>query len=179
VGLTPEFLPMIITVTLGRGAQRMARDQVIVKRLTSIENLGSMDVLSSDKTGTLTQGKIVLETHVDFAGEDSANVLRWACVTSVLETGLRSPLDAAILAHEHPALVAFAKRAEFPFDFDRRRVSVLARGHSNTTTRPKVSPCRCSRRGARRATGAVLAGGLGARPGAFDTRSAAGSAGYL
>ena len=128
VGLTPEFLPMIITVTLGRGAQRMAQGKVIVKRLASIENLGSMDVLCSDKTGTLTLGKVVLEQHVDAGGHDSARVLRWACVNSALETGLRSPLDEAILAHEHPALPAFVKRAELPFDFDRRRVSVLAQG---------------------------------------------------
>ncbi len=126
VGLTPEFLPMIITVTLSQGALRMARGQVIVKRLAAIENLGSMDVLCSDKTGTLTQGTVVLEQHVDYRGRESEAVLRWACVNSALESGLRSPMDTAILAHEHPSVAAFRKRAELPFDFERRRVSVLA-----------------------------------------------------
>jgi Mg2+-importing ATPase len=126
VGLTPEFLPMIITVTLSQGALRMARGKVIVKRLAAIENLGSMDVLCSDKTGTITQGTVVLEQHVDYVGRESEAVLRWACVNSALESGLRSPMDAAILAHDHPSVAAWCKRAELPFDFERRRVSVLA-----------------------------------------------------
>src|SRR5262249_19152027 len=112
VGLTPEFLPMIITVTLGQGAQRMARGKVIVKRLEAIENLGTMDVLCTDKTGTLTRGAVELEHHVDPWGNESELPLRWACVNSALEAGLRSPLDAAILAHEHPAIEAFRKVAE-------------------------------------------------------------------
>ncbi len=85
VGLTPEFLPMIITVTLAQGAQRMARDHVIVKRLAAIEHLGSMDVLCTDKTGTLTQGRISLQQHVDVRGAESEEVLRWACVNSALD----------------------------------------------------------------------------------------------
>jgi Mg2+-importing ATPase len=128
VGLTPEFLPMIITVTLGEGALRMARERVIVRRLAAIENLGSMDVLCSDKTGTLTRGVVTLQRHVDVAGRESEDVLRWACVNSALESGVRSPLDTAILAHEHPAIDQFVKRAELPLDFERRRVSVLAEG---------------------------------------------------
>ncbi|HLH21737.1 MAG TPA: magnesium-translocating P-type ATPase [Chloroflexota bacterium] len=126
VGLTPEFLPMIITVTLSQGALRMARGKVIVKRLAAIENLGSMDTLCSDKTGTLTLGTVVLEQHVDYQGRESEAVLRWACVNSALESGLRSPMDAAILAHDHPSVTAYTKRGELPFDFERRRVSVLA-----------------------------------------------------
>ncbi len=127
VGLTPEFLPMIVTVTLSQVAVRMARGQVIVKRLAAIENLGSMDVLCSDKTGTLTLGTVVLEQHVDYEGRESEAVLRWACINSALESGLRSPLDAAILAHDHPAVDNYVKLDELPFDFERRRVSVLAR----------------------------------------------------
>lgn len=140
VGLTPEFLPMIMTVTLGQGAQRMAQGKVIVKRLEAIENLGNMDVLCSDKTGTLTRGAVVLEEHVDIWGRDSEAVLRWACVNSALETGVRSPLDAAILAHEHPAIEDFSKRAELPFDFERRRVSVLAQGPAGPQLLTKGAP---------------------------------------
>jgi Mg2+-importing ATPase len=140
VGLTPEFLPMIMTVTLGQGAQRMARGRVVVKRLEAIENLGNMDVLCSDKTGTLTQGAAALSRHVDAWGRDSEAVLRWACVNSALEQGVRSPLDAAILAHEHPALAGFAKRAELPLDFQRRRVSVLAEGPEGVEVVTKGAP---------------------------------------
>lgn len=126
VGLTPEFLPMIITVTLSQGAVRMARHQVIVKRLAAIENLGSMDVLCSDKTGTLTRGAIRLQEHVDLHGQANAEVLRWARINSALASGVRSPLDAAILADQPPPTDSLRKRAELPFDFERRRVSVLA-----------------------------------------------------
>jgi P-type Mg2+ transporter len=125
VGLTPEFLPMIMTVTLAAGAQRMAHGKVIVKRLEAIENLGTMDVLCSDKTGTLTHGALSLRSAIDALGNPSEDVLRWACVNSALESGVRSPLDVAILAHQHPSIGAFEKRAELPFDFERRRVSVL------------------------------------------------------
>ena len=97
VGLTPEFLPMISTVTLAAGAMRMARSKVIVKHLPSIQNLGSMDVLCSDKTGTLTRAQMVLERSVDGTGETSSTVLQLARVNSALQTGLRSPLDDAIL----------------------------------------------------------------------------------
>jgi P-type Mg2+ transporter len=128
VGLTPEFLPMIITVTLAAGAKRMAHGKVIVKRLQAIENLGTMDVLCSDKTGTLTLGTLTLRASVDVLGAPSDAVLRWACVNSALESGVRSPLDAAILAHDHPAITAYEKRAELPFDFQRRLTSVLAAG---------------------------------------------------
>src|SRR6266581_504066 len=140
VGLTPEFLPMITTVTLGQGALRMARNHVIVKRLEAIENIGSMDVLCSDKTGTLTQGSIVLEQHVDARGNESEATLRWACINSALEEGVRSPLDAAILAHDHEAIPGYAKRAELPLDFERRRVSVLAAGPDGTQLIAKGAP---------------------------------------
>jgi Mg2+-importing ATPase len=125
VGLTPELLPMVISVTLARGAMRMASKRVIVKRLAAIENLGSMDVLCTDKTGTLTEAKISLERHVDVEGRDSERVLMLAYLNSRLETGLKSPLDEAILAHQHLDVAQWNKIDEAPFDFERRRVSVL------------------------------------------------------
>jgi P-type Mg2+ transporter len=140
VGLTPEFLPTIMTVTLAAGAQRMAQGNVIVKRLEAIENLGTMDVLCSDKTGTLTRGALTLQPAVDALGNASEDVLRWACVNSALESGVRGPLDTAILAHQHPAISAYQKRAELPFDFERRRVSVLASGPERVQVLSKGAP---------------------------------------
>jgi len=140
VGLTPEFLPMIMTVTLGQGAMRMAKHKVIVKRLEAIENLGNMDILCSDKTGTLTQGSVILQAHVDAWGAESEAVLMWACINSALESGLRSPLDAAILAHEHPAIAQYEKKAELPLDFERRRVSVLVDGPGGRLVVTKGAP---------------------------------------
>ncbi len=125
VGLTPELLPMIVSVTLARGALRMAQKKVIVKRLESIHNLGSMDVLCTDKTGTLTEARIRLERHVDALGRDSSRVLELAYLNSFFETGLRSPLDDAILEHREVDATAWHKIDEVPFDFERRRVSVL------------------------------------------------------
>src|SRR5262249_33427228 len=100
VGLTPELLPMIVSVTLARGALRMAGKKVIVKRLAAILDLGSMDVLCTDKTGTLTEAKIRLEKHLDPRGRTSQRVLLLAYLNSRFETGLKSPLDEAILRHE-------------------------------------------------------------------------------
>jgi P-type Mg2+ transporter len=125
VGLTPELLPMVVSVTLSRGALHMAKKRVIVKRLTSITDLGSMDVLCTDKTGTLTEAKIRLEQHVDPQGKPSERVLELAYLNSFFETGLKSPLDEAILAHENIDVSAWKKIDEVPFDFERRRVSVL------------------------------------------------------
>jgi P-type Mg2+ transporter len=125
VGLTPELLPMVVSVTLARGALRMAARRVIVKRLAAIENLGSMDVLCTDKTGTLTEAKISLERHIDIEGKDSDRVLTLAYFNSFFETGLKSPLDEAILAHDHLDVRGWKKIDEAPFDFERRRVSVL------------------------------------------------------
>ena len=125
VGLTPELLPMVVSVTLSRGALLMAKKRVIVKRLTSITDLGSMDVLCTDKTGTLTEAKIRLEQHVDPQGKPSERVLELAYLNSFFETGLKSPLDDAILAHENIDVSAWKKIDEVPFDFERRRVSVL------------------------------------------------------
>ncbi|HUX62957.1 magnesium-translocating P-type ATPase [Sulfuricella sp.] len=125
VGLTPELLPMVISVTLSRGAMRMAKQHMIVKRLSAIQDLGSMDVLCTDKTGTLTEAKIRLERHVDAKGRPSERVLELAYFNSFFETGLKSPLDEAILAHQHIEIGAWKKIDEVPFDFERRRVSVL------------------------------------------------------
>ncbi|WP_034850395.1 magnesium-translocating P-type ATPase [Inquilinus limosus] len=125
VGLTPELLPMIVTVTLARGARRMATRRVIVKRLAAIHDLGAMDVLCADKTGTLTEARIRLVAHIDPKGAESQEVLRLACLASVFESGLRSPLDDAILEHGGLDASAWRKIDEVPFDFERRRVSVL------------------------------------------------------
>ena len=125
VGLTPELLPMVVSVTLARGALRMADKHVIVKRLAAIENLGSMDVLCTDKTGTLTEAKIHLECHVDVLGRNSDRVLTFAYLNSRFETGIKSPLDDAILAAKSVDQSAWTKLDEVPFDFERRRVSVL------------------------------------------------------
>jgi Mg2+-importing ATPase len=116
---------MVVSLTLARGALHMAKRRVIVKRLASIQNLGSMDVLCTDKTGTLTEAKIRLERHVDPQGKPSARVLELAYLNSFFETGLKSPLDEAILAHEYIDVSAWQKIDEVPFDFERRRVSVL------------------------------------------------------
>ena len=125
VGLTPELLPMIISVTLARGAVRMAARKVIVKRLASIENFGSMDVLCSDKTGTLTRGEMTLARHVNARGEEDEEVIRLACENAGYQTGLRSPMDEALLRHDHPDVARAVRIDEVPFDFERRRVSVV------------------------------------------------------
>lgn len=126
VGLTPELLPMVVSVTLAHGAVRMARDEVIVKRLPSVHDLGSMDVLCSDKTGTLTEAKIRIAREVDIEGRGSRGVLDWAIVNAAFETGLKSPLDEAILENAPSPPPGWRKIDEVPFDFERRRVSVLA-----------------------------------------------------
>lgn len=125
VGLTPELLPMVVSVTLAHGALRLSKREVIVKRLSAIHDLGSMDVLCSDKTGTLTDAKIALIREVDLDGADSAGVLRWAEINASYETGLKSPLDEAILATGSIDPAEWQKIDEVPFDFERRRVSVL------------------------------------------------------
>jgi Mg2+-importing ATPase len=127
VGLTPELMPMIITVTLAQGARRMTAKKVVVKQLAAIEDFGSIDILCSDKTGTLTEGEIVLDRHVDVQGKDDDNVLRLIYINSYFEAGIKSPLDDAILKHEHPTISEYEKTDEVPFDFDRKRLSVCAR----------------------------------------------------
>jgi Mg2+-importing ATPase len=125
VGLTPELLPMIITMNLSRGAINMSRKGVIVKHLPSIENFGSMNVLCTDKTGTLTENRITLVLHVDWEGNDDEKVLLYSYLNSYYQTGLKSPLDEAILAHKDTKMEGYQKIDEVPFDFVRRRVSVI------------------------------------------------------
>jgi Mg2+-importing ATPase len=125
VGLTPELLPMVVSVTLTKGAMRMAALKVIVKRPSAIQDMGAMDVLCTDKTGTLTQARIRLERHVDAQGQPSESVLTLAYLNSYFESGLKSPLDDAILQHTEIDVSAWSKIDEVPFDFERRRVSVL------------------------------------------------------
>ena len=125
VGLTPELLPMIVTVTLARSAMQMAKRKVIVKRLSAIHDLGAMDVLCTDKTGTLTEATIKLVRTIDGHGAESAHAYSYAYVNSQFESGMKSPLDEAILAAHPFDMTGFRKIDEVPFDFERRRVSVL------------------------------------------------------
>jgi Mg2+-importing ATPase len=125
VGLTPELLPMIVTINLSRGAIVMSKHGVIVKRLASIDNFGSMNVLCTDKTGTLTENKITLVLHVNPEGDDDDKVLLYSYLNSFYQTGLKSPMDEAILVHEKMDISDYKKIDEVPFDFVRRRVSVV------------------------------------------------------
>ena len=128
VGLTPEMLPMIVTVNLSRGAIDMSKKKVIVKRLNAIQNFGAMDVLCTDKTGTITQGKIVLEKYLDVRGNPSDRVLEFGYMNSYFQTGLKNMMDEAILDHEkeHQHIhQKYNKIDEIPFDFVRRRMSVI------------------------------------------------------
>jgi Mg2+-importing ATPase len=139
VGLTPEMLPMIVTVNLSKGALSMARKKVIVKRLNAIQNFGAMDVLCTDKTGTLTQGKIVLEKHLDVHGDPSDKVLHYGYLNSYHHTGLKNLLDDAILNHEELGVrlkpdEKFRKIDEIPFDFVRRRMSVVVENEAGLNT---------------------------------------------
>ncbi|WP_427914696.1 cation-translocating P-type ATPase [Ramlibacter sp. MMS24-I3-19] len=127
VGLTPELLPAIISITLSHGAKRMAGLGVIVRRLNSIENLGSMDVLCTDKTGTLTAGIVRLDGALDLAGHASAQVLRLACINARFQTGMASPLDEAVTtAAGGIELTGLRKIDEIPYDFIRKSISVVA-----------------------------------------------------
>jgi len=126
VGLTPEMLPMIVTVNLARGALSMSKKKVIVKRLASIQNFGAIDILCTDKTGTLTQDRVVLERHVDVTGRTSDEVLRYAYMNSYYQTGLRNLLDRSVLSHtEFEVERSCRKVDEIPFDFTRKRMSVV------------------------------------------------------
>jgi Mg2+-importing ATPase len=139
VGLTPEMLPMIVTVNLSKGALAMSKKKVIVKRLNSIQNFGAMDVLCTDKTGTITQGKIVLEKYLDVQGNSSDRVLQYGYLNSYHHTGLKNLLDAAILDHEEledglKAKEKYHKIDEIPFDFIRKRMSVIVEDTTGLNT---------------------------------------------
>ena len=133
VGLTPEMLPMIVTATLAKGAVFLSRKKVIVKRLDAIQNFGAMDVLCTDKTGTLTRDKIVLAHHLDFWGSESDDVLEMAYLNSYYQTGLKNLLDVAVLEYREVAAelrpsANYRPVDEIPFDFERRRMSVVVAG---------------------------------------------------
>ena len=153
VGLTPEFLPMITTVTLGRGAVHMARKNVIVKHLEAMQNFGSIDVLCSDKTGTLTSGEMSLEQHLDPFGAPCERVFLLAFLNSLHESGITNPLDEAIkerhrsdpldtavLKHDHPDIHDYDKVDEIPFDFERRRVSIVVKHNQERLLITKGAP---------------------------------------
>jgi P-type Mg2+ transporter len=132
VGLTPQLLPAIISINLAHGAKRMAQAKVIVKRLASIENFGSMNVICSDKTGTLTEGSVHVQSALDVAGAPSEQVLFYAYLNAVYETGFPNPIDAAIRTHRQFDLSGYRKMDEIPYDFLRKRLSILV-AHEETS----------------------------------------------
>ncbi|HXB93561.1 MAG TPA: magnesium-translocating P-type ATPase [Puia sp.] len=124
VGLTPQLLPAIITVNLAAGARAMAKRKVIVKRLSSIENFGSMNILCSDKTGTITEGKVTIKDALDITGQHSEKVLQYAGLNAALQQGFRNPIDEAICALYKPSVEGYAVQCEIPYDFIRKRLTV-------------------------------------------------------
>lgn len=138
VGLTPEMLPMIVTTNLAKGAVQMAKKKTVVKSLNSIQNFGAMDILCTDKTGTLTQDKVILEYHLDIHGNEDARVLRHAFLNSFYQTGLKNLMDVAILEHAKEEAYyelesKYVKVDEIPFDFNRRRMSVVIKDKQDKT----------------------------------------------
>lgn len=133
VGLTPELLPLIITLNLTKGSLKMAKEGVIVKQLSAIQDFGSMDILCTDKTGTLTEDKIALVKYVDGRGETSDKVLLLGYIASLFSTGFENPMDGAVRAFEHIDVSAYKKIDEIPFDFERKREAVVV--HHNTEKR--------------------------------------------
>ena len=143
VGLTPEMLPMIVSANLAKGAISMSKKRVIVKNLNSIQNFGAMDILCTDKTGTITQDKVILELHLDIHGNDSINVLHKAFLNSYYQTGLKNLMDLSIIEHARQADMIhsefgsgdeYKKVDEIPFDFNRRRMSVAVEDSSGSVT---------------------------------------------
>ena len=132
VGLTPQLLPAIISVNLSRGAKRIAAKKVIVKRLSSIENLGSMNILCTDKTGTITEGKIELNAALDITGNKNTKLLLFAYLNSSYETGFSNPIDEAIKTPLKLDITKFAKLDEIPYDFNRKRLSILAENNGKS-----------------------------------------------
>ena len=129
VGLTPQLLPAVVSVNLAHGTREMAEQDVIVKRLSSIENFGSMNLLCSDKTGTLTEGRIHIDAVVDAQGRQSEKALLYAFLNASFETGFTNPIDEAIRGIEELDMAGFTKLDEVPYDFLRKRLSILvARG---------------------------------------------------
>ncbi len=143
VGLTPEMLPMIVTTCLAKGSVKMSKEKVIIKNLNSIQDLGSIDVLCTDKTGTLTQDKVVLEYHMDITGKEDERVLRHAFLNSYYQTGLRNLIDNAVISYQGMKInnndeferlkTKYSKVDEIPFDFERRRMSVVVKDNLGKT----------------------------------------------
>lgn len=127
VGLTPQLLPAIISVNLSTGAKRMAKLQVIVKRLSSIENIGSMNILCSDKTGTITQGKVNLKDTLDIEGKHNDKVLQYAWLNASMQQGFRNPIDEAICLSYKETTTAFTVESEIPYDFIRKRLTIVVK----------------------------------------------------
>jgi P-type Mg2+ transporter len=140
VGLTPEMLPMLVAMNLSKGAIRMSRLKVIVKRLNSIQNFGAMDVLCTDKTGTLTMDEIVLEKYCDIVRKQDEDVLRYAYINSQYQTGLKNLLDLAVLKHKELSIEDYKKIDEIPFDFSRRIMSVVVEKDSTRQLVVKGAP---------------------------------------
>jgi Mg2+-importing ATPase len=140
VGLTPEMLPMLVAINLSKGAIAMSKKQVIVKRLNSIQNFGAMDVLCTDKTGTLTLDRIVLEKHCDVVRKEDEDVLKFAYINSFYQTGLRNILDRAILKYEKLLVKQYKKVDEVPFDFSRKIMSVVVEMDGRHTIVSKGAP---------------------------------------
>lgn len=140
VGLTPELLPVIMSVALSRGSLLMAKKDVIVKRLPAIQNFGSMNILCTDKTGTLTENRIELVKHVDGLGQDSEAVLLYSYLTAVFHTGVATPLDAAIKAYKTLDTAKYQKIDEIPFDFERKRSSMVVQRSDKRTLICKGAP---------------------------------------
>ncbi len=140
IGLTPELLPVIMSVSLSRGSIKMAEKNVIVKKLSAIQNFGSMNILCTDKTGTLTEDKIVLIKHIDAKGEDSEDVLLYSYINSAYHTGVKNPLDRAISEHKKLDISGFKKIDEVPFDFTRRRDSLVVESGGEKVLITKGAP---------------------------------------
>jgi len=138
VGIAPELLPAIINVNLSKGAQKMAKSGVIVRQLSAIENLGSMDILCTDKTGTITEGVVRLDGALDLEGNQSDNVMLWAYLNAAFQTGISNPLDEAILAQQHPDTSGMDKLEEIPYDFIRKRLSVVVDTDPGTEIKPML-----------------------------------------
>ncbi|TMI30813.1 magnesium-translocating P-type ATPase [Candidatus Bathyarchaeota archaeon] len=140
VGITPELLPLIVSVNLSKGAIAMSKKGVIVKRLASIQNFGSMDILCTDKTGTLTENKITLFSYTDHNGEVNEKILEYAFLNSFYQSGLKSPLDEAILQGKKLTVGEYTKVDEIPFDFNRKRVSIVVDGGGQRLLITKGAP---------------------------------------
>lgn len=140
VGLTPELLPMISTVTMATGVKAMAKENLIVKKLIAIQNLGSMDVLCTDKTGTLTEGVVVLKESVTFDDKNSEEILKLAFLNSYFQQSNNGSLDKSIITYKTFDTSNYKKIDEVPFDFERRMLSVIVKSNKETSLIAKGSP---------------------------------------